>query len=351
MLILQVITGSGLGGAQSVVACLSNALCREHRVVVVAGEGDGKFWTQLDERIKREPCPTLKRSISPLNDLRTIVALRQLWRKYRPDVVHLHSSKAGMLGRVAFPKGRIVYTVHGFDSIRLAYRRLLPVERLMQYRCAAIVGVSQYDERNLRAEGITHQVSVVYNGIEDMPREVGKSLPWPVPNTYAKSVLCIARLSPPKRLDLFLDVAQCLPQYAFVWIGNQHDMDQEDMPSNVFFLGNRPVAARYCTKADLFMLPSNYEGLPMVILEAMAAGLPIVASNVGGVNEIVRDGINGYAVTNDATLFASRIDGILSDSARQAAFSHASRKRFERDLTVGHMVDGYMKIYVQLQHR
>jgi glycogen synthase len=100
-----------------------------------------------------------------VNDVLTLLCFWKLYLQYKPDIIHLHSSKAGILGRLAFPKSKIVYTVHGFDSIRLAYRKFLPLERFLQRRCKAIVGVSHYDENNLKDEHITHNIVCVYNGI------------------------------------------------------------------------------------------------------------------------------------------------------------------------------------------
>jgi glycosyltransferase involved in cell wall biosynthesis len=165
MKIFQIVTLSELGGAQSVVVKLSNALTEEHEVVVIAGEGDGKMFQLLNAKIKYIKLNSLKRKISPINEMRTICSFYRLYFKYKPDIIHLHSSKAGVLGRLAFPKNKVIYTVHGFDSIRLAYRRYLPLERLLQYRCKAIVAVSNYDEKNLRIERINHSIKCVYNGI------------------------------------------------------------------------------------------------------------------------------------------------------------------------------------------
>ena len=156
MRILQLITLSELGGAQSVVANLANQLSEiGYEVIVAAGEGDGKMWSMLRPEIEQVRCKHLRRALSPLNDFLTIIDFLKIYCKYKPDIIHLHSSKAGMLGRVAFPSGKVIYTVHGFDSIRLAYRKFLPIERFMQRACKAIVGVSRYDERHLREERIT----------------------------------------------------------------------------------------------------------------------------------------------------------------------------------------------------
>lgn len=341
MRILQIITLSGLGGAQSVVINLANKLSENHEVIVAAGEGDGKIWEMLAPTIKQEHCRHLKRSLSPANDFLTIVDFKRLYKRYKPDIIHLHSSKAGMLGRIAFPAKKTIYTVHGFDSIRLAYRKFLPIERLMQHACKAIVGVSHYDAKNLKAEKITHNVHCVYNGI--CPVNMDRELSFQLPEKYTKVVLCIARLSPQKDSELFMSVAALLPGYAFVWIGNQQEVKEH--PDNVYFLGNIPNAGNYNLIADLFMLPSNYEGLPMVILEAMSVGRPVVASNVGGISEIVINGENGYVVENTPQAFAEKISYILENKEVCSLFSENARYRFREGLTVDKMVEGYLGIY------
>ena len=343
MRILQVITLCELGGAQTVVVNLANKLSEHNEIIVVAGEGDGKMWTMLSPAVKIEFCPHLQRAISPKADFLAAIELRRLYRKYKPDIIHLHSSKAGILGRVVFPTNKVVYTVHGFDSVRVAFRKFLPVERLMQHFCRAVVGVSEYDRRNLISEGITRNVSTVYNGIVRPDTSMMQSIPEL--EKYAKTILCIARVFPPKEPALFVETARLLPEYGFIWIGNQRDITEFDLPLNCHFVGNIPNAGAYCSRADLFMLPSNYEGLPMVIIEAMSFGKPVVASNVGGVSEIVGNGKNGYTLDNKAELFAEKIRYILSDEMRYKVFSAKSLEMFNTRLTIENMVNGYLKIY------
>ena len=338
MKILQIITLCELGGAQSVVVNLSNELCKEHEVIVAAGEGDGKMFLALNDCIKQEHLVHLKRELSLKHDVLVLVELRNLYRKYNPDVIHLHSSKAGMLGRVAFPSTKVVYTVHGFDSIRLAYRKFLPMERFMQHFCKAIVGVSNYDKKWMEAEGIRKSVYTIYNGVQCNDKDIPG---WPI--SSRKKILCIARTASPKRVDIFLETATLLPEYDFIWIGNQYAITEH--PNNVYFLGNIPKAANCNQVVDLFMLPSNYEGLPMVILEAMSCKRPVVASNVGGISEIVRNGENGYTVENNAEDFAIRIKEILEDEDAYKRFSENAYRRFIEDLTVEKMVKSYLEIY------
>ena len=342
MRILHIITKSEAGGAQSVLINIVNLLCAEHEVTVIAGEGDGKMFDAIDSRVNKIHYPHLCRAISVIKDLQTLYFLWKVNRKLKPDVVHLHSSKAGLLGRIVFPSRKSVYTVHGFDSIRVAHRKLLPIERIMQWRCAAIVGVSQYDTENLRKEGINRHIHLVYNGITE-PKPQTTMPPFAIPSSYKKVVMCIARVAKPKRHDIFISCAQQLPDYAFVWIGNMSPM--ENVPENVFFLGNLANASKYCQYADLFVLPSDYEGLPIAILEAMSYALPVVASNVGGVAEIVIDGKNGYVLPNDVALFVNRIREILQNDDLRQSFSKYSHELYLQSFTAEKMASKYLSIY------
>ena len=342
MKVLHIITKSEMGGAQSVLINIVNSLCAEHQVTVVAGEGDCKMFDAIDHRVAKIHYPHLCRAISAVNDIKALHFLWRVNRQIKPDIVHLHSSKAGLLGRLVFSPQKTIYTIHGFDSVRVAFRKLLPLERFMQRRCAAIVGVSQYDVTNLRKEGINRHVHLVYNGIAKPKQHSGPS-PFSIPSAYTKVVMCIARVAKPKRHDIFIECAKRLPDYAFVWIGNMKPM--ENVPENTFFLGNLPNAREYCQYADLFMLPSDYEGLPIAILEAMSYSLPVVASNVGGVSEIVIDGKNGYALPNDTEQFVEHIREILQDDDLRQQFSKYSYELFLRNFTAEKMVSEYLKIY------
>lgn len=342
MKILQIITQAELGGAQSVVANLSNVLCLEHEVTVVAGKGNGKFWEGLSPNVKKKAISSLKRNLSPFCDLLTLFYFIYLRIKLKPDIIHLHSSKAGTLGRLAFPRSKVIYTVHGFDSIRIAYRKFLPIEKIMQKYCKAIVGVSLYDQNNLLKEGVNHNVICIYNGI--LPLKLLNTDPFIFIKSYKYKILCVARLSPPKDVDLFLKIAYLLPEYAFIWIGNQHEFIG-DKTKNVFFMGNLFNAGAYNEYVDLFMLPSNYEGLPMVIIEAMSLAKPIISSNVGGISEIVRNGINGFTVNNTPECFVNKIRYVLEDRHVYSNYSKASFELFRDKLTVNTMVEKYLEIY------
>lgn len=348
MRILIITTRSCLGGAQSVVMNLANGLCSNNEVAVAAGVDDGEdaslLWKLLSPSVHQHKIKSLVKKVSPLKDVKAAIEIRNIYDDFKPDVVHLHSSKASVLGRMVLPAKKIIYTVHGFDTIRIANRKFLPLERLLQYRCSAIVGVSYYDYHNLLSEKIKHNLSVIYNGLSITPTEEGQR--DEIFSKEKKNILCIARVDPPKRHDIFIETARELPDYNFVWIGNLQEM-KESLPSNCHFVGNISNAGALCKYATLFVLPSDYEGLPMVIIEAMSQGLPIVASNVGGISEIV-DSTNGYVVPNNPSSFAEKIRKCLENDSLYEEMSKASLERYKKTLTVDKMISQYYNIYSRI---
>ncbi|WP_108821709.1 glycosyltransferase [Dysgonomonas sp. Marseille-P4361] len=347
MRIFQIITVSEYGGAQTIVANLIKSLSPEHELFVLYG-GDGKAWENLDVKFTKIKLNDHRKEVT-WKDLGLLFKLIYFRFKYKPDVVHLHSSKMGVLGRIAFSRKSTVYTVHGFDSIRKAFRKFLIVEKFLKKKVFRIVGVSQYDVDMMKEEGITNKVVRVYNGVTDYYKKdikrVDDTLSWEferLKTQFPKTIVCISRISKQKKFDLFLDIARQMPEYAFVWIGNKQPM--ENLPANVFCLGETHSAYYYFKYADLFILPSNYEGLPMSLLEALSYGIPVVASAVGGITEVL-DGKNGYAVENNIDDFTNKIESILSNETVYMSMSEHARQSYLANFTFEKMIDGYKSIF------
>jgi len=347
MKILQVITLSDLGGAQTVLVELTNNLINlGHEVTVVSNSG-GFMWNLLDERVKKVECPFFKREISPVNDVKALLFLKKIIEENEFSVIHLHSSKAGVWGRIAGSKykDRIVYTVHGFDTILKANRIFLILEKYLAKKAKYIVPVSKYDTMNLMSSGITN-LKMIYNGIHDIEEIGSNKNPFTLhKNPNDKVILTIARLQKPKNVELFLEVARRLGNkgYAFYWIGNQHELD--NIPSNTFFLGQIPNARIFIRFADLFVLFSNYEGLPVSIIEAFASGIPVVASNVGGIKEML-NGDNGTVVENDVEEASAAI--VKYANANNDKYRQEARKSYLNNYRPDQMVQNYLEIYREI---
>jgi glycosyltransferase involved in cell wall biosynthesis len=352
MRILQAITLSELGGAQSVLISLSNALVGLGHKVVVMSDPGGQLWDLIDPRIMREPCPHFIRNVDLRHDLPAIACIKRTYAKYRPDIVHLHSSKAGALGRLslAAQRDRIIYTIHGFDTILKANRQYLPVEKVLCAYARKLVPVSAYDEHNMRSHGIRNTV-LVENSCPDHSRSNRKDEELEaIRSRHAFLVMCVARVAPPKRWDLFADVARLFlgVDMAFVWIGKKQTLPS--MPPNAYFLGERSDAGGLMHYADIFMLPSDYEGQPITILEAFSCGVPVIASAVGGIPDML-DGENGFACPNDVREFAGRLRYLLENPAARRNAGNAARATWESRFSIERMVRGYLAIYEEMMER
>lgn len=339
MKILFVITLAELGGAQSVVINLANTACERGHEVYVASSEEGKMWEMLHENVIRVLIKTLERNINK-KDFRVLYILRKLYKSINPDVVHLHSSKIGVLGRLAFPSRKVIYTVHGFDSIRLSHRKFLFLEKCLQYLCKYIVTVSYYDQKNLATEGIKNNVSVIYNGIPDYyKRDVE------IKSKIEKfNILSIARLSPPKRFDLYKNLADGFmgSNVHFSWAGNKESVD--NIPKNLELLGEVPQAHKLLRNIHLNILLSDFEGLPISIIEALCYGVPVLASNVGGISEIL-NGENGFALENNTDCFHEEINKFVDGTYDLLQFSKNARKSYENHFTVEQMYNRYEELY------
>lgn len=361
MKILHIITNTELGGAQKVCADLCACQIRDGNSVAVCSMAGGFLWNALPSSVVQIQLKNLVKEISPLKDLKAFFEISAAIKKFSPHIIQLHSSKAGVLGRAAaFGSGaKVCYTVHGFDSIRLSHKIFLPLEKILQNFCSAIVAVSFYDEKNLRAEKIRRNVVTIYNGISSEPVQYEKKFPFET--SGKKIILSVARISAPKKIGTFLNVAKLFDaqKFLFVWIGGDGKHSAEelekiyDVPENVVLMGDVQNASRFMKLCDVFVLFSNFEGLPMTIIEAMAAKKSVVASNVGGIGELV-DETNGALTENladenlEAEDAAKKIMRILSDENLKKSMEENSYGKFCEKFTLEKMYEGYKKIYEKI---
>jgi len=360
--ILHVVTNADLGGAPRVVTELANRAVRDGHTCGAATVPVGPFWDHLDPRVERIPLRHFRRNLDPAQDFAALLELAALLRRWKPDIVHLHSSKAGVLGRLAallasWGTGRripTVYTIHGFDTILKTHRTFLPLERMMTGCTSAIVPVSAYDEKNLKRAGIHGTIRLIRNGASDRlggaPDPLAAARIEAARARGAVIVLSIARLEPPKRFDLFLDTARRAPEdMRFFWIGNVRAAIPPGLPRNVEMLGEVPEAGNCINLCDIFLLLSDYEGLPMSILEALSCGKPIVASDVGGISEALGPDA-GLLVPNDREAVLTAINRLASDRDLRVRLGASARSHYERSFSADSMWHRYLQLYTELSH-
>lgn len=324
--IIYVITKSNWGGAQRYVFDLASNLPKDRFDVIVAAGGSGHLIQKLHNAgIPVIPIPYLERDIKPLKEILSLWSLFKIFRSERPDVVHLNSSKIGGLGAVAARLAgvsKIVFTVHGwaFHENRPAWQHLLIVflSRLAGRFQDSIVHISKSDlastlfykiapfrKTTLIPLAIREEYRLARSAARDsLGRIIGQAIPQD-----AHLIGSIAELTKNKGLAHLLDALKQVKfqipnsklQTIIVGEGEEQERLQNQiralgLEDTVRIAGFIPGAAQYLKAFDIFVLPSLKEGLPYTVLEALAAGTPVIASGVGGIPDVITDGVNGFTV-------------------------------------------------------
>lgn len=356
--IVHVITRSDtVGGAQVHVAQLVDALRNQgHEASVLVG-GEGPFIDFL--RVRQIPVQALRhlmRPIHPWRDLRALFELRNRLQELKPDLVALHSSKAGWLGRVAarslgYP---VVFTAHGWaftEGVGGLSRRVYRLaESLTAPLAHRIIAVSDYDRQLALRLRIAPEdrITTVHNGV---PQRAERADPAVEPCR----LIMVARLDHPKdqttlvrvlgdlqHLNWHLDLVGDGPKREEI-AGLIHQLGLQD---RVHITGYRDDVPALLARASLCVLLSQYEGLPLSILEAMRTGLPVIASDVGGVRETVQDGVNGYLIqVGDNQTLRDRLERLIGSPSLRSEFGTASYELFLREFTEEQMVTHTLAVY------
>jgi glycosyltransferase involved in cell wall biosynthesis len=362
--LLILVTLAEAGGAQTFAGALAEGL--QHRYEInVGAHGPSGALVDTCERlgIPFHHIQNLRRDPHARRDVEAAVEIRRLVRRLQPDLVQVNSSKAGFIARIALRGMRIpiVYAVHGwaFSSRRgIGSFLFAEAERATARLADAIVCVSQRDRtaaetRRIAPDDLLH---VVHNGIAADGRPIDRG-DWP----ERPVLVSTARLAPPKDLLLLLDaLAQPgLEAWQLRIVGDGPDRDAIDarrralgLADRVELLGDRRDVAAQLRAADAFVLPTNSEGLPYSILEAMAAALPVVASNVGGVSEEVVDGITGVLVPRaDRGSLSTALRRLHEDGPASRQMGVAGHARVREHFGLDTMVEGYDTIFRGLLER
>jgi len=363
MKIVYILTRSDeIGGAQIHVRDLAQAMRKEgHEPLVVVG-GNGPLLSQLRERgVRCISISSLKRPIAPFQDSKAFVALYRILRVENPDLVSLHSSKAGLLGRLAAKLGGVpaVFTAHGWaftEGVGVLRRRVYTLlERLAALWAAKIITVSEYDYQLALRSGVgdIQKLKVIHNGMPDLPEQYRAR-----PETTPCRLIMVARFSAQKdHASLFKalhDLADVRWTLELIGGGPDFPIAQESVATlglqeRVEFTGEVYDVPARLAGSSLFVLISKWEGLPRSIIEAMRAGLPVVASDVGGVRELVEDGVTGYLIpSGDVSLLRQRLQQLIDSPALRQEMGLAGRRRFEKHFQFEAMFQKTLAIYKEV---
>ena len=379
--ILQIITKSELGGAQSHVADLIEGLSASQSDAAFVDESPTKFLNNCEvhlatgqdgplvERAKKAGAqvhflPQLQRAINPLSDVGAVRECADLVREIRPDLIHAHSSKAGIVARLAGRATKVptVFTAHGwgFSPGTPPARRALAwaFEYAVAPLGSRIICVSEADRRlALRHNvGTRRSLVVIRYGI---PPEAAQATPQTEPPRF----IMVARFNEQKDQTTLLHALAELqkspdahPDFTVDFVGSGPDFEKVQTLAHelgvfnkVSFLGDRHDVPELLRRSQCFILSTHYEGLPISIMEAMRAGLPIIATNVSGVREEVAHGENGYLVPHlDAPALARALQKLTVDEAKREQMGAASRAKFLNEFTRARMLGEIDALYTQV---
>lgn len=325
--------------------------------------------------------PELVRPISPVSDIKALRKISAIIRRHRPDILHTHSSKTGVLGRLA---GRwcgvpaIVHTVHGFafpysssTLVRGFYRFLEFVGGLA---CDALIVLNE-DDRAIAINQLRiapNKVHLISNGVDTTkfaPRSPDERirLRQQVFSLASPTTTCIGmvgRLWRQKNPLCLINAAkllleQGLTDFKVFMVGDGElrakvlqAVEQMGLRDHVELLGWREDVSALLSGLDIFVLPSLWEGLPLAILEAMASGVPVVTSEIPGNRDLVSDSIDGYLFdTNDAAALAERIRRLIDDPAKAQQMGAAGRAKVVAQYGLEVRAKRIHELYLKLLNR
>ncbi len=373
--VMQIIARMNVGGPAVIVADLMRGLnnSRFDQVLVTGycDENEADYLETVATDVTAIRVGGLGRSISPMADLRAFFSLVALIRRERPDVVHTHTAKAGVLGRLATilsgSKALRIHTFHGhllhgyFAGWKV--RLVIAIEKLLATKTDVLIAVgNQVKDDLLAAEiGKPDQYRVFFPGLpapaEIDPRDARRSL-----GLDAEKIYCtfVGRLTQIKRPDRLLDVAAaCVARglnLHFLIAGegelfesSKARAEREELP--ITFLGWRSDIDQLFAASDMAILTSDNEGIPLTLIQAAFAGIPIVATKVGSIADIVVDGETGFLTSTQAGAMASALSALVTDDELRFELGSVGKAHARRHFSLEKSLADHSSLYEVSQNR
>jgi len=369
--VVHVIARMNVGGPARILSGLLGTLdpieFSQTLVTGAVGAGEEDWYAVREPDAADDPrivrVESFGRAIAPLRDLRTARRLTDLLRELEPDVVQTHTAKAGLLGRRAALRAgvpHVLHTFHGhtlhgyFPTVVTALFTLL--ERRLARRTDDLLAVGHRVRDELLAAGIgtPEQYTVLPPGVpEHVPLDAAASrADLGLPERDVPVVAFVGRLSGVKRPDRFLDAAEQVvathPNCIFLVVGDGEErpaLEGRARAADVRFLGWRGDVDAVYAAADLVVVTSDNEGMPVTLIEAAMAGRACITTDVGSAGEVVLDGRTGLVVACDPMAVATAIIDLLDDGDRRDAFGAAARAHARASFGIGPVADRLALLY------
>lgn len=373
--VLQIIARMNVGGPAVIVADLMRGLdsskFEQKLITGYCADNEADYLETVATDVKATRIGGLGRSISPMADARAFLKLIALIRRENPDVIHTHTAKAGVLGRLAAilasSNALKVHTFHGhllhgyFAGWKI--KLVIAIERFLASRTNVLIAVgNQVKEDLLKAKiGSREQYKVFYPGLP-LPADIDRDRAREELGLELNAIYCtfVGRLTQIKRPDRLLDVvAACQARgldLKFLVAGEGELFEtskaralQEKLP--VTFLGWRSDIDQLFAASDIAILTSDNEGIPLTLIQAAFAGIPIVAPRVGSISDIVIDGETGFLTSTQAGAMASALSALVTDEELREELGSVGRAHAEKYFSLEKSLADHASLYEISQSR
>lgn len=376
--VVQVITRMDWGGAPDIVRILCALLSPDKfDVWLIIGETkhpSAKTADFLEKfREKTIVIPQLKRDIEPLNDFLTFVKLCHIFQFHKFDVVHTHTAKAGFLGRIAAKLSgvkSVFHTPHGNNFYGyfspLASKIVVLLEKFADNFTDTTIVLTELEKKELMKYGVSRneKITAVKSGLEfdtyqKMQVDVlKKKKELGIEDGSQNIVAMIGRLEPVKGPEYFIEAAKLVsekyPQVKFLMVGDgslreklEVQLRQLKVYDKFIFLGWREDIPEILSVIDILVVPSLNEAVGRILLEAGYYGVPVIASCVGGIPEVVKDGVTGILVpSGNGAVLTQGLLSLLNDKAKRASMGKVAREWVRVNFSAEIMVRQISELYV-----
>ena len=350
--VLYLVTKGNWGGAQKYTYDFATSLSKEQYDISVAFGEPGIFQTELDKKnVRSTVIPELGRDVSIGKDLGSFYALYKLFKKERPDIIHLNSSKIGGLGALAGRLGcvpKIIFTAHGWafleDHSTISKTAIKFLSWLTVILCHTTITLHERDLHTFDLWPFTKGKLVkIYNGIKNSTGLEKNEARQTLKEKYGveiggRLIGTIAELHKNKGLPYLIEAMRKLPETVSLCIIGEGEerknleslIRREHLDKRVHLSGFIPDAQKLLPAFDIFVLPSIKEGLPFVLLEAGNANVPIISTSVGGIPEIIEDKKEGLLVpTKNPTALREAVEALLKNPETGKTYASAFAKRIQ----------------------
>ena len=355
--VLHIIARMNVGGTSRYIDTLAaNLLESNYRLILVTGNVQGE---EIEDRSSRHP-PTIRvtslgRRIDPISDIKSFLELRKIVMRVKPDIIHTHTFKAGLLGRLLFSRIPKIHTFHGHlledpDFRGFKSRAIILIERLLAHRSKFLVTVGErvFEELLVQKVGSRAQFINIPPGVQplNIPSREDSYKNLILPEPAGPVIGWIARVTAVKNPWLALDVARLMPNHAFFMAGGGDLLERVKAiaPPNVTILG-WVNAADLISAADVILSTSENEGMPVALIESQMAGKPVVATDVGSVGEVVIDGVTGFLVDNSAEAIVNKLHCLINDSELLLKMSQNATNHGAKHFSIAEMVKRHCELY------